>query len=301
MNFGFNIAETDGKGYYLERSINKDSIRVWITDSTLYTMPQLTTIISYPFTDSLGITGYKLDTVPMRFTAPRPARNAKVQRTAFTFNTPLKSGELRPGQAVVFEAQTPFRSPDTSRIRLYEITGTERKKVQFSFTGDTMNSCRYSLNAKLGQGKQYLFIADSASFVNIYGEYSDSTGTRFSVRDPESYNTLSLDISGFAGKRIIELLRSDEKPAGELKSEKDGKIVFPLLDAGKYRVRLIYDLNGDGKWTTGDFMAGRQPEPVTYYLQEIDLKSGWNVDNAWDVSIQNFKDPALRKEKTNTR
>jgi hypothetical protein len=164
-----------------------------------------------------------------------------------------------------------------------------------------MNSCRYSLNAKLNQGKQYLFIADSASFGNIYGDYSDSTGIRFSVRDPESYNSLSLDISGFSGKRLIQLLRTDEKLAGEIKAEKDGKIVFPLLDAGKYRVRLIYDLNGDGKWTTGDYLTGRQPEPVTYYLQEIDLKSGWNADNAWDVAIRNFKDPALRKEKTNTR
>ena len=35
--------------------------------------------------------------------------------------------------------------------------------------------------------------------------------------------------------------------------KKDGKVEFPLLERGFYRVRAIYDLNGDGKWTTGDF------------------------------------------------
>ena len=301
MKFSFSIAESAGEGYYIERSMNKDSIRVWISDSTLYELPRLTTLITYPFTDTLGITGYKKDTVIMRYTAPRPARNLKVKRTPFTFNSTISAGNLKPGQKIAFDALTPFRAPDTSRIRLYEVADSVRKRLAFSLSADSMNSCRYTMNASLRQGKQYLLIADSESFGNIFGEYSDSTGIRFSIKDPESYNKLSLDISGFSGKRIVQLLKSDEKPAGEIISDKDGKVLFPLLDVGKYRVRLIYDLNGDGKWTTGEFSLYRQPEPVTYYFQEIDLKSGWNADNAWDVSIRNSKDPLLRKSKTDAR
>jgi hypothetical protein len=78
---------------------------------------------------------------------------------------------------------------------------------------------------------------------------------------------------------------------------KDGKTVFPLLDAGFYRIRVIYDLNGDRKWTTGDFTKHRQPEPVSYYPTEIELKTGWELDQSWDIGVKNFKDPKLREKK----
>jgi hypothetical protein len=83
--------------------------------------------------------------------------------------------------------------------------------------------------------------------------------------------------------------------------KKDGKAVFPLLEVGTYRVRVIYDLNGDGKWTTGDFTLHRQPEPVSYYPGEIELQPGWELeftgDKAWDISMKNFKDPKLMEKK----
>jgi hypothetical protein len=199
----------------------------------------------------------------------------------------------------VFSAATPFRAPDTSRIRLYELADSKRRTLNYRFIPDPANSCRYEFSAILAQGKQYLLIADSASFGNIYDEVSDSTAFKFTVRDPESYNKLTLDISGFDGSRITQLLLQDEKVIGTVKGKGAGKVLFPLLDPGIYRLRVIYDLNNDGKWTSGDFSSGRQPEPVSYYGQEIDLKAGWNADNSWDITIRNFKDQKLRKKKEN--
>ena len=142
-----------------------------------------------------------------------------------------------------------------------------------------------------------MFIADSASFGNIYQETSDSVGIKFSIKDPDTYSKLTLDVKNYAGDRIIQLLDKSEKLIAENYMSKDGKTVFPLLDAGFYRVRVIYDLNGDRKWTTGDFTKGRQPEPVSYYPTEIELKTGWELDQVWDISIKNFKDPKLREKK----
>ncbi|MCU0409033.1 MAG: hypothetical protein MUD02_08810, partial [Bacteroidales bacterium] len=99
--------------------------------------------------------------------------------------------------------------------------------------------------------------------------------------------------------RITQLLLQDEKVIGTVRGTGDGKVVFPLLDPGIYRLRTIYDLNSDGRWTSGDFSTGRQPEPVSYYGQEIDLKAGWNADNSWDITAKNFKDQKLRKKKEN--
>jgi hypothetical protein len=93
------------------------------------------------------------------------------------------------------------------------------------------------------------------------------------------------------------LLDKSEKLIAQAYMKKDGKVVFPLLENGVYRVRVIYDLNGDGKWTTGDFDKKRQPEPVSYYPQELEMKQNWEVEQPWDISVKNFKDPKLTEKK----
>jgi hypothetical protein len=144
------------------------------------------------------------------------------------------------------------------------------------------------------KGKKYLFIAESAAFGNIYREYSDSIGIKFAEKDPESYSKLKLNIKNYKGNRIIQLLDNNEKLVREEYMKEDGVLLFPLLESGLYRLRVIYDLNGDGKWTTGDFDLKRQPEPVSYYPAEIEIKPGWDIDQDWDIGEKYFKDKKLR-------
>ncbi len=141
----------------------------------------------------------------------------------------------------------------------------------------------------MSRNKNYLFIADSASFGNIYGEQSDSTGNKFNVKTEESYGKLVLNIKNYEGTRIIQLLTEAEKPVREISMDKDGKVEFPLLEKGSYRVRVVYDLNNDGKWTTGNFFRGLQPEPVSYLPLEVDIKENWVRDYEWDISGKNSK------------
>jgi hypothetical protein len=233
----------------------------------------------------------------MRFLAPRAPRVSKIKRTVFTFESNLLSGSLKPGQTIFFNSRTPFRQPDSSRIKLYELVLTTRQKVPFHLVKDSTNSCKYYLKTKLEEGKKYLFIADSAAFRNIYNEYSDSLGIKFSIKDPELYSKLTLNVKNYEGARIIQLLDKTEKLIAETYMKKDGKVVFPLLESGISRIRVIYDLNSDGKWTTGDFSAGRQPEPASYYPQELEMKPGWELDQPWDLGAKNFKDPKLLEKK----
>jgi Bacterial Ig-like domain len=301
MKFEFYIPGVDNKAYFSEPSRNRDSLKIWLTDSSLYSKPQIETIVRYPYTDTLGTLGYKQDTILMRFLPPRAPRVIKIKRTVFTFESNILSGSLKPGQTIVFNSKTPFRQPDLSRIHLYELVQATRQNVPFQLVKDSTNSCKYYLKTKLAEGKKYLFIADSASFGNIYNEYSDSIGVKFSIKDSELYSKLTLEVKNYKGDRIIQLLDKTEKLVAETYMKKDGKVVFPLLETGFYRVRVIYDLNGDGKWTTGNFTAGRQPEPVSYYPGEIEFKPGWELeftdDKAWDIGVKNFKDPKLMEKK----
>lgn len=279
--------------YIIEESSQKDTLKVWITDSTLYKQQLITTYITYPFTDSLGVIGFKKDTIPMRFITPRAPRAAKIKKPSLAYSSNFSGGFLKPGESIYFRSETPFREPDTTKIRFYELKDTLKLKVPYLFVRDNSNMLRYDLSAKFVQGKKYLFIARKGAFGNIYSEQSDSVGTRFVIKDPESYGKLTFSIHNCTGDIIVQLLTGGEKLISQVRASKDGKIVFPLLEAGLYRARVIYDTNGDGLWTTGDYILQRQPEAVSYFQKELDIKSNFILEEDWDIVLKNVKDQKL--------
>lgn len=300
LDFTFSIPEVADDKYLIEKSMRGDTMTVWLTDSSLYSLPLISTVIKYPFTDSLGNDIYRHDTVAMRFLAPRIRGTKSVPKLSISNNIP--GGVIKPGRKVVFTAETPLREPDITRTGLYEMIEKDRHKIPYSLQKDSLNSGKLALNAALVEGGQYLFIADSAAFGNIYNEVNDSLAVRFSVGKADSYSSISINVINCRTNCIIQLLSNSEKLIAEQVPGPSGNVEFKLLDRGTYRVRAIFDTNGDGRWTTGDFFTGRQPEPVSYLPKELVLQEGWQVKETWDLSVTNVKDPKLRqKANTTTR
>jgi hypothetical protein len=296
LDFKFSIPNTDETKYFIEKSINNDSIRIWLTDSVLYSQPQITTVISYPFTDSTGSAIQKKDTIALRFLAPKQTRG-KVKRVPLKVSYNISSGNLKPGHHISLTSQTPFRQPDTSRIRLYELLTDSKVSVPFTLIKNASNSCRIDMMVKLAEGKKYLFIADSAALGNIYREYCDSTGIKFSVMETKNFGKMVVNLKNVDTPIILQLLDNKESLVSEKYITFQGKVEFPLLEKGSYRLRAVFDLNGDGKWTTGDFFTGRQPEPVSYYPNEIEIRTDWISDQDWILGAKNYKPNKLREIK----
>lgn len=299
MHFSFSIPGFSPESYFIEKNITKDTINVWITDSLLYSQEQIETIINYPYTDSLGNEIYKQDTIAMRYLTPRRPVKTK---TSLVLRSNIQGTTIKPGFRIVFRSETPLKKPDTSGIFLYELVDTTNSRIDYSLEPDTLESGVLRLNAELTEGRQYTFIMDSATVSNIYNEKIDSTTLRFSVGRSEEYSNITLTITNFPSDCIIQLLNNTEKPVAEKNIPASGIVQFGLLDRGTYRIKAIHDLNGDGKWTTGDYYTGRQPEPVTYFTKELLIQEGWYVKESWDLSVWNLKVPGLRqKPKTSAK
>jgi|WetSurMetagenome_2_1015567.scaffolds.fasta_scaffold56257_2 uncharacterized protein (DUF2141 family) len=286
--FRFTIPGASPSAYRMERSVNRDSLIVWLGDTALVNNPLLKTVIYYPFTDSTGAVIERRDSVPMRFMFPKATRGRK-RNPPYQVTSSMFTGGLKPGQKIILSAKSPFGPTDTSRINIYELVAKDKIRVPYSISPDTSNLCKLILNARLIPGKTYMFNADSAAFRNDYGEVSDSVGYRVSIKGPDMYGKLILNISGYTGNKIIQLLTKDEKLVREIVTDKEGKLELPYIDRGPYRLRVVYDLNGDGKWNTGDFDKGIQPEPVSYLPKELELKENWDDKEDWNISEKNVK------------
>jgi len=296
MDFSFDIAGSGNRNWIVEKSPALDTMIVWLRDSVLYSDPMLNTIVTYPFTDSTGKIISRQDTIPMRYAAVR-APKARAVRNPMKVVTNVSPGGIRPGQKVVFQATTPMLAPDTSKVRVYETETKTKQSIPWSFVMDTANSRNFRIDAAFQVGKKYQITLDRGAFKNIYGEYTDSTGLSFIVRTPDTFGNLLLKISNVPCDLVIQLLSNNEKFIAERKIKTPGNVQFPLLEKGFYKLRVIYDLNGDGAWTTGDFDQGIQPEPVSYLPKEVEIKANWNLEEEWDTGIMNFKDPKLKTKK----
>ena len=75
-----------------------------------------------------------------------------------------------------------------------------------------------------------------------------------------------------AGKKVVKEVSLDK--AGE-------KAVFRLVPPGEYRLRVIFDVNGNGRWDTVDYMKKQQPERVMYLEDKITVRAMWDEELDW--------------------
>ena len=62
-----------------------------------------------------------------------------------------------------------------------------------------------------------------------------------------------------------------------------GKEKFTFLKPGKYKFRIIFDENRNGKWDPGRYIYKIQPEEILYFEKELTLKANWEMEETWQV------------------
>lgn len=288
------IVEAPGEAWYMEHNARCDSFRIWITAPEVYRREMLKFRMTYPFTDSTGSISYKTDTILLRHQAPLEGRQGGRQPRK-TINTNLVS-QVRPSITGWFSSNTPLAAPDTSKMLFTQTTDTVSVNIRPAFITDTTDSRRVFLATPLKPGSSYTLICKKGAFRDIFETESDSSVYKFSVMTPDNYGKVTALVAGYEGQVIVQLLGEKEKVVRESVISSPGKAIFGLLDKGKYRLRVIYDTDSNGKWTTGDYEKKRQPEPVTYFTSEIDVKINWEIEEEWDIGKAFVKDVALRNK-----
>lgn len=72
-------------------------------------------------------------------------------------------------------------------------------------------------------------------------------------------------------------------------------ISFSLLSPDNYSIKVFKDVNGNGKWDTGNLLERRHAEKVFAYPQTIIVKKAW--DNIIDFEIEKKAKPKAGEEK----
>ena len=281
---------------YMEMTPQKDTIRMWLTDSTVYNRDTLIFKVNYLQQDSLERKYVKNDTLKFYFSDLQKGKTKRQQRkkiekapASFSLGSNLKQG-FDVYSNVLFSANEPIASFDTTLVKLRIKKDSLFVPATFRIFPDPRNKRRYILTRKWNFGETYRLTVDSAAVRTIYNLPSNKFNNEFKIQEEEHYGTLRITLHNVNGPTIIQLL-SDSKEETVLRSyktAKNGEFPFMYLEPQKYILKAIYDRNGNGVWDPGDLKKKIQPEEVTYFLNVLKVRAYW--DNPFDWTLPSSRE-----------
>jgi uncharacterized protein (DUF2141 family) len=266
-----------------------------LTTVKLYnTIPDLDSLqIKVSATDSLNTT---IDTlVFMKFPKKEATRDKlvatlgkvriqesnSVLSTQLTFNKPITKFNI---DSTFIEIDSVTRLPFSKEDYVWEnnqakISLTKKVDLKILFPPDTSVAEKTtSKTIKISKQKPVLIFANGA-FISIENDTVSSLNASLDLIKLESTAIIETKVQT-SEDFIIQLITKAGKVVEERRNQKD--YVFENLPPDTYLLRIIVDLNKNGKWDPGDFKTHTEPEPIVYYrnpkkVKEITLKENWTL------------------------
>lgn len=166
---------------------------------------------------------------------------------------------------------------------LVRITDRDTLPVSFSGTYDSWNN-EYVISFQKAEKQSYRLTAFPGAFRDFFGKENDTIRAQFRSPAFADLGNLIINLQGVDEFPVILQLTTEKgEVVTEQYSTESTSITFTNVRPGKYRLRLIYDLNENRVWDTGSFVGRRQPERVVYYPEPIDVRANWDDTRAFIV------------------
>ncbi|MGB4776575.1 MAG: Ig-like domain-containing domain [Daejeonella sp.] len=237
-------------------------------DSALIWLPELTF-------DSLKVAindnGKILDTVTMR----RNKRDTYTKTLSAGDN--LSSGKLKPKTDLLLNFNSPVGTFDLSKITVLEdsaaVNGLQIIKSE--------NSIRsYVLKYPWRLKKEYILKFAENAFTDAFGVKSKAFNKKFVLDTEDNYGSISINVTvpDTSKNYLIEWLNDKQTVLRTDEIRKNTTLNYTTYPTAKYRIRVIYDENKNGKWDTGSIRDKKYPEHIWNFEKEISLRPNWDLE-----------------------
>lgn len=259
-----------------EFNTGRDSIRLWF--------PQLMTdsMIFQSIAD-----GENIDTIRTAPALFQKSTGGRGEALKFSVSPQIpKDALLDLNKNLVLRFNHPVRKEDMQieKIGLRSASGAKSEWTAVYPDSAVGFHRRIELRSAWAGDSTYLLFIPPGTFKNIFGMSSDTVKVSFKVQEEKYYGTLKLNLRMKYRIAFILDLISEKGEIYHYVSSDKSIFEYEFLPPGNYRVRVIYDKNGDGKWTPGNYSRKKQPETVIYYPGTLTIRSNWDLEQEWSIN-----------------
>lgn len=209
-----------------------------------------------------------LDTVTVKL------RKKKLDSLTITADT---RSVLQYNDTLFYSTNNPIVEVDTTKISFY--LDKDSTKVSFSpFISEKALKVGFIFNKTFKENYTIKFLPQT--FTDVFNQFNkDSIRTKFRTRDIEDYGDITLVLNNTESiPVIIELIDLNEKLVQRKFASGIEPVKFQYLEPKKYRIRVIYDINNNQKWDTGDFLSRSQPEKIEYFKDVFEIRAFHSIN-----------------------
>ena len=182
-------------------------------------------------------------------------------------------------------SDAPFKKLDTSKILL---TNKEFKRIpNYRISTDTSNK-QLLVDVPWTENTDYKLILQKEFVFDTLDNRQMKTDTiTFTSKKESDYGSLDIRIENLdTTNHPILLLKKDDRISFQLKLvERRTKI--KLFNPGEYQIAILYDINNNGKWDTGNYWKKLQPELIIPRKQTLNIRSNWDNEVKIDLKQVN--------------
>lgn len=133
--------------------------------------------------------------------------------------------------------------------------------------------------------KNYVFLCQDSVFYSYLETFNDTISVDFKMKTPHDYGEIQMEYQiSHPNQYIIQLLTDKGEVVAEQIIQESDTINYPYLQAGKYKIRVIVDVNKNSKWDTGKYSENRQAEPIIYYSKVLEVRNKWTLQEIFLIN-----------------
>jgi len=199
----------------------------------------------------------------------------------------LNDQKLAPNKPFKVQANAPIKSLDLSKIYVFKDTVS----IPFKVSIDTVNAQNLNFAFDKNLDEKFEVNIYPNALTDVLGEKNDTLAYPIKMGTRGDFGHLKLTLQNTPSKPfILQFLKTDKdftvieelyNPANKNYFE------FNFIEPGEYLFRLLVDENENGKWDTGDYLSGKQPEPIYLYPEPIKIRAMWDATETWVLGEAN--------------
>ncbi len=185
----------------------------------------------------------------------------------------LTSGTLNFEDDFTIEGDVPFSTIDTSKIKLIDKDSTE---LPITVRYDSITN-QYSFPFEKEEGQKYNLTLLPEALTSLYDEKNmDTLSYTFRTKMKSEYGNIRVNLINPKFPLIVQLVNQNNVVLYEQYTTQYPIVDFKNIAPRQYGLRVIYDTNGNGKYDTGDFLQGKQPERVSFSPPIDEVRSNFD-------------------------
>ena len=183
------------------------------------------------------------------------------------------SSTLKLKESFQLSATIPLDSMDVSKVRVMDKDSV--------FQNPKMVLDRFSnivdFNFEKTEENNYSIEMLPGAFTDFYGAQNDTLNFKVTTKLRSSYGDVRIEIRNGVYPLIVELIDNKGIVIESSLSQEASPVDFNEVTPGIYFLRVVFDSNQNGVYDSGDYLKKIQPERVSYALEPVEVRAGWDT------------------------